>query len=307
MYYVTYLMKVVTSYPNPDLDGTASAFAYAELLQAIGERAQVALHGEPDKEARAALAYWDLTSVFDRGELAKAVEIVLVDTSNLSDFPRGFDSTKVVEIIDHRELHEAKSFPNAKIQIELVGAAATLVAEKFSIAQLKPQQPTAGLLFGAIASNTVSLRSSNTTERDRRMYDLLQPIAAVGTEYLRLLREARSQYAPGELAAYLWNDRSVRETRSKKVTILQIEAEHAEQLFRERRVEIDQVLARVRAEDPIDHAFLNVIDLGTGENFVYVDDPDTARLVSKRLHIRIEQGIGRLPSLLLRKQISPLL
>lgn len=41
---------VVTSYINPDLDGTASMYAYAEYLRKIGEEADFYIEGNPMHE-----------------------------------------------------------------------------------------------------------------------------------------------------------------------------------------------------------------------------------------------------------------
>lgn len=301
-------MKVVTSYPNPDLDGTACAIAYAELLRVDDPSVNAVLHGLPDKEARAALAHWRVDPPMDRGEIAAADEVVLVDTSNMSDFPSGFDPTKVVEIVDHRELAELHAFPSARAQIELVGAAATLIAEKFRAAGREPARATAGLLAGAIASNTLHLRTSNTTERDRTMFEWLRQLSRVNTAYFALLQRARSAYAPAELAEYLWNDRSVRTTQSGRVTILQIEAEQAEKLLHDRRSEVEGVVTRVHDEERPDHVFVNIVDLETARNMLFSKYPETTELLSNRLGLRFDSGgIARPDHLLLRKQIAPLL
>lgn len=301
-------MRVVTAYLNPDLDGTACAIAYAELLRVDDPLVTAVLHGLPDKEARAALAHWHIDPPMDRGEIAAAEAVILVDTSNLSDLPEGFDASRVVEIVDHRELTEFHAFPNARAQVELVGAAATLIAEKFHAAGKIPAISTAGLLVGAISSNTLHLRTSNTTERDRAMFAWTQQLSGVDDGYFAMLRRARSAYAPGELAEYLWNDRSVRTTQSSHVIILQIEAEQAEKLLHDRRSEVEGVLTRVHDEERPDHVFVNVVDLETARNVLFSIYPETTALLSNRLGLRFSpDGIARPDRLLLRKQISPLL
>lgn len=50
-------------------------------------------------------------------------EVVLVDSSDPNGLEGKISLGKVIEIVDHRQIHEANKFPKAKVQIELVGAA----------------------------------------------------------------------------------------------------------------------------------------------------------------------------------------
>lgn len=306
--YSVHAMRVVTSYPNPDLDGVACALAYADLLTRTGTEAQAVFVGTPDKEARAALEYWKLMPTFDQAVVDTARAVVLVDAASIRDFWDGFNPTKVVELIDHRQLHEAESFPHAQRQIELVGAAATLVAERFQAAGQEPEQAHAGLLAGAIVSGTVNLRTSNTTARDRAMLTWAAQRAGIGEEYYTLLRRARSHYAPGELYDSLVADAAIRRSPSGDISILQIEAEGAEGIMRARKEEVRRALAAVRAEMKPDYAFVNFVDLGTGTCAVFADHSKERALLARRLGVAFDaEGFERLPTLLLRKQIGPLL
>jgi hypothetical protein len=64
---------------------------------------------------------------FNISALEKAEEVVSnVGASDLRWLSEKIQLEKVVEIIDHRKIHEADKFLNAKAKIELVGSAATL-------------------------------------------------------------------------------------------------------------------------------------------------------------------------------------
>ena len=158
---------LITCYVSPDLDGVAGAVAYGEFLQKAGKDVVVGIIGELNDEA----GY-----IFDRFGFShpKTVpdadgydEVILVDASELSGLEGKIPAEKVIEIIDHRTINDADKFPNAKAQIELVGAAATLVAEKFIQNKADISKESATLLYGAIVSNTLNFKGSVTTERDR--------------------------------------------------------------------------------------------------------------------------------------------
>ena len=159
---------LLTSYVNPDLDGVASAIAYGELLRKAGRDVRVGFIGKPQREAEYLLSRLGIkepeiienTDGFD--------SVVLLDASDLNDLEGRIDPGKVTEIIDHRAVNETDKFPNAAADIELVGATATLIAEKFMHGPTAISKESATLLYGAIISNTLNFQGSMTTGRDRR-------------------------------------------------------------------------------------------------------------------------------------------
>ena len=84
--------------------------------------------------------------------------IVLVDTSTLTTIDKRITPSQVVEIIDHRMIHDTSAFKNARVLIEIVGAAATLVAERFQKEKITPSNEAAILLHTAIISNTLNFK-----------------------------------------------------------------------------------------------------------------------------------------------------
>ena len=123
---------IVTAYSNPDLDGTACAIAYAEFLQKKGNNAVVAIFGIPHREAQFVFNTFHIEQPIHAEEtLSKMDKVILVDASDLRGISDKINPEQVIEIFDHRKIHEADKFPHAKAQIELVGSCATLIAEKF--------------------------------------------------------------------------------------------------------------------------------------------------------------------------------
>lgn len=122
---------LITFYVNPDLDGVAGALAYGEFLQKTGRESVVGIIGEPHDEAKYILDRYNIPYPQKIINADNFDEVVLVDARDLNCLEGNIAPEKVVEIIDHRKINEADKFPNAKVQIELVGSAATLIAEKF--------------------------------------------------------------------------------------------------------------------------------------------------------------------------------
>jgi len=122
---------LITGYVNPDLDAVAGTIAYSEFLNKTGKNTTVGLIGEPHEEARYILDRYTIKYPEIIENADNFNEVILVDASDLIGIEGKIAPEKVIEIIDHRKIHEADKFPNAKVQIELVGSASTLVAERF--------------------------------------------------------------------------------------------------------------------------------------------------------------------------------
>ena len=75
------------------------------------------------------------------------------------------DESKIVEIIDHHKLR--LDLPEyITYEIEEIGAAATLVADRFRKNNIPISRNSAILLYYGIMSNSFALKSSNTSQRD---------------------------------------------------------------------------------------------------------------------------------------------
>ncbi|MEK9153573.1 MAG: DHH family phosphoesterase, partial [Patescibacteria group bacterium] len=165
---------IITCNTNPDLDRFACAFAYQEFLSKTGQEAAMVIFGAPHEEVNYLLNRFNI--VFPQNnvnELSPASQIVLVDTSDLRGLDKKINPEKVIEVIDHRQINDQHLFPKAKIQIELVGACATLMAERYRQQGLMPSLQSAILIYGAIVSNTLNFKANTTTERDRAVANWL--------------------------------------------------------------------------------------------------------------------------------------
>ena len=110
---------LVTCYVNPDLDGVAGAIAYGEFLQKTGKNAVVGIIGEPHDEAKYILDRFgfEYPPIIENAD--NFDEVILVDASDLNGLEGKISAEKVIEIIDHRKVHEADKFPKPKHKLSL--------------------------------------------------------------------------------------------------------------------------------------------------------------------------------------------
>jgi inorganic pyrophosphatase/exopolyphosphatase len=298
---------LITCYVNPDLDGVAGAVAYAEYLRKTGKDVVVGVIGEPHDEAKYILDRFNVPYPQSIPNADDFDEVVLVDASDLNGVEGKIAPEKVIEIIDHRKVHEADKFPNAKVQIELVGAAATLVAEKFMHAGMDISKESATLLYGAIISNTLNFKGGVTTDRDREAALWLNQTAQLPEGFWRELFIAKSDLTGPKLAERIEGDFAWFVMGDKKLSIAQIEMIGAKKLIEDRGDEIIAVLQKLKSDMGLDYIFQNTIELEDQMNFFVTDDMTTKELLEKVLGVRFDGIVAERKELIMRKQIVPLL
>ncbi len=298
---------LVTCYVNPDLDGVAGAVAYAEFLQKINTNAVVGIIGELHTEAKYVLDRFGLRYPPIIANTDDLDEVILVDASDLNGLEGKIASSKVIEIIDHRQVHEAHEFTNATVQIELVGAACTLIAEKFMQQNIPISKESAILLYSAIISNTLNFKGTVTTDRDKQAARWLNQTAQLPANFWKELFIAKSDLSGTKLAERIESDFAHFTMGDKKVGIAQIEMIGAQKLVMERSAEILEALEKIKKDMKLDYIFLTTIELEGYKNFFIANDSATKELLEKVLQVRFVGNIAERPNLIMRKQITPLL
>lgn len=297
---------LITCYVNPDLDGVASAVAYQEFLQKTGQETVVGIVGELHEETKYILDRFKLaypSSIADSNDFEK---VILVDASDLIGLEGKIEAEKVIEIIDHRKVHEAEKFPKAKTQIELVGAAATLIAEKFKRENIDISNGSAILLSGAIISNTLNFKGGVTTTRDKEIFAWLKKIAELPENFWKDLFLAKSDLTGKKLVERIEGDFAWFSIANKKVGIAQIEMIGAKKLLNERGDEIIQALNKLKKALSLDIVFQNTIELEEGKNFFVAQDEEAKKILEKTFGIKFFGSVAERPNLIMRKQIVPL-
>jgi len=299
---------LITTYVNPDLDGIAGITAYAEFLQKTGQNAVVGTIEELSDETKYVLARFDFEYPMSISNPDDFDEVILVDTSDLNGLEGKIAPEKVIEIIDHRKVHEADKFSNAKkVQIELVGAAATLVAEKFMEKQMEISQKSAVLICTAIISNTHNFKGSVTTDRDRKAFEWLNQFAKLPENLWREMFLAKSDLSGDKLAETIKKEFAWFVMGDKKVGIAQLEVLEAKKLLEERGQEILQILEQTKKDLALDLIFQNTVAIEEEKNYFVTDDKQVQKLLEKIFDIKFIETVAEKPGLMMRKQIVPLL
>lgn len=231
--------------------------------------------------------------------------IIIVDTSDKDSLSPIIQAEKVIEVIDHRKVHEAHShFPNAKVQIELVGSAATLIAEKFHQEQLAPSQEAAALLYSAIVSNTINFQAHVTTPRDHEMADWLQNYFSLPEHYIHDMFTDKSHFRKS-LKETIVNDFATFTLHDHKLGIAQLEIVNVDAFIEKNRNQLQEILEELKKEQGLEYIFLTCIDLEKAFNKLLVIDVSTKDILEEALQIKFENGISKREGILMRKELVP--
>jgi len=299
------MARIITSNRSPDIDGTACIFAYSEFLSKKGIENKIHFSQRPDALSNFALSF--LKVRVRRAPISQKDEISLVDASQLAGLPKEILPGRVSEIIDHRISRDLSSFPNAKIQTELVGAAATLIAEKFFQEDIPVSRESAVLLYSAIVVNTVNFRAKVTTGRDVAMSRRLLKLARLPKNYLKLLFHASEKF-PTSLKKTLDEEFACQEFSCGKVGIVQLETADGEKFVRKNRSLLSRELPKLFARKGVSIGFLSCLDLENGRNVFLAKTPLSKKFIAETIgKTRFSGEIGTRTPPIMRKEIWRLL
>ena len=106
-------------------------------------------------------------------------EKLLVDHNEFSQSVRGIEKAEVLEVIDHHRINDFSTNQPVAFRNEIIGSSATIVATIFRENQIPLPKNLAGLILGAILSDTLKFQSPTTTPKDIATAQFLAGIAGL--------------------------------------------------------------------------------------------------------------------------------
>lgn len=298
--------KVTTSYYEPDIDGVASMYAYSEYLNKRNKKCDYFVYGKPKKEVEIISKMFNIP-IKETNAIRINQDIIILDANDYKQF--NFIKPKnVIEIIDHhKKVATEQQFPNAKIKIEQVGAAATLIAEKFKEHEIIPSRESAILLYYAIISNTINFNASSTTEKDKKMAEWLESLYdEISKDKIIEIFKAKSQIEEQNLRSEMEAEMVI-DYNNEKMTIAQLEIVNVEEFLSKNKYKINQILETIKIEKNLNHIFINCLDIINGFNVIITAGENTNEILSKLLNITFENNTAKTTHLIQRKELVELL
>lgn len=109
-------------------------------------------------------------------------KVIQVDHNERGQSVHGLEDAEILEIIDHHRVADIQTGNPIYFRNEPVGSTSTIVAKRFFENDITPSKEAAGLLCGAIISDTLLFRSPTCTPQDIKICNQLAEIAGINPE-----------------------------------------------------------------------------------------------------------------------------
>lgn len=232
-------------------------------------------------------------------------QVVLVDHNEAAQSVPGLDQVEILEIIDHHRLADIQTTQPIRVRNEPVGSTNTILTGMYQERGVVPSPKIAGLMAGAILSDTVMFKSPTCTKRDITMAERLARIAGVSLEEIgKELYAAGS--TDGKSAEELFNaDYKQFHIAEQNIGVSQITCIDADHLL-SRKEEFLDLMTRLKEKQDFDMVILMITDvLQEGSHLFYVGNDETIRQAfgkEPRDHYLFLKGV-----MSRKKQIIPML
>ncbi len=230
--------------------------------------------------------------------------VVLVDHNEAAQSVPGLEEAEILEIIDHHRLADNQTTNPIYVRNEPVGSTNTIIASMFQDKGLMPSEKMAGMMAGAIISDTVMFKSPTCTERDIRTAERMARIANVSLEALG--REIFSASLENRTAEDLLHaDYKDFHIAGYDLAVSQVTCVDSAKML-ERKDEFLQLMRTSLEKDHLSMIILMLTDvLKEGTQLIYVGDDE---IIHQAFGVTPKDNTLFLPGVMSRKkQIIPML
>lgn len=193
-------------------------------------------------------------------------KLILVDHNEFSQSVNAVEKGNVLEVIDHHRINDFSTSQPVAFRNEIVGSTATIVATIFRENQIPIPANLAGLLLGAVLSDTMNFHSPTTTERDKSTANILAAIADLDPDvFAEELFTVTARQEQASLSDMINQDLKFYDIHSCKVSVSQVIVPSVKEMRADKR-EITGALERFAQKKRIDLAvlvFTSILEKGS--------------------------------------------
>lgn len=232
-------------------------------------------------------------------------KVIQVDHNERGQSVDGLEDAEVLEIIDHHRVADIQTSNPIYFRNEPVGSTSSIVAKCFFENGIRPSRKAAGLLCGAIISDTLLFRSPTCTPQDKHICKKLAEIAGINIdEFAKEMFKAGTSLK-GKTVEQIFNqDFKPFSIEDTKVGIAQVNTMDIEG-FMPLKEEMLAYMSTKAKEANLDMVMLLLTDiLNEGSQILVAGDKP--EIVEKAFKVTLENNEAFLPGVLSRKkQVVP--
>lgn len=232
-------------------------------------------------------------------------KVILVDHNEFGQGVNGEDQAQVLEVIDHHRVGGIHTGEPIFFRNEPVGSTCTIVAKCYRDYGIKPEKGIAGIMLGAILSDTVIFKSPTSTPIDREMAEYLAEIAGVDPRDFGIkMFKAVSNLAERKVEEIIQEDLKEFTMGDRRLGIGQFSVMGLEGLD-EVRAELSEKMEELRSQRGMNYLLLMVTDLLEENTELFISGPKPEE-IAQAFGKELTKDSIFLPGVLSRKkQIVP--
>ncbi|OCX63438.1 manganese-dependent inorganic pyrophosphatase [Thioclava sp. SK-1] len=298
----------VFGHKAPDTDSTGSPIIWAWYLNTVkGVPAQPVLLGEPNTEAAFILTHFGLDKPEIITDIAEGEQVVIVDTNNPAELPKGIHGADITAIIDHHKLVGGLETKGPiDITIRPLACTATIMHDLIGDDLKDAPDGIKGAMLACILSDTLEFRSPTTTDHDRAVCNALAKdlgidIADLATKMFEAKSDV-SAFTETELLRMDSKEYKVG-TTGLRVSVLETTAP---KMVLDRKEALMAAMPGVANEDGANEVLLFVIDILNEEATLLVPNDTVKTIAEASFGCNVTGDTVVLPGIMSRKkQIIP--
>ena len=232
-------------------------------------------------------------------------QVVLVDHNEAAQSVPGLDQVDILEIIDHHRLADIQTGQPIHVRNEPVGSTNTIITAMYQEHGIVPSPKMAGLMAGAILSDTVMFKSPTCTKRDIAMAERLARFANISLEELGKELFAAGGEDSKSAEELFGTDYKQFHISGQNIGVSQITSADPSHLLA-RKDEFMAVMEKIKAGQDFDLVILMITDvLQEGSHLFYVGSDE---VIQQAFSTQPQDKHLFLPGVMSRKkQIIPML
>lgn len=150
-------------------------------------------------------------------------KMILVDHNEYTQSVKSIEKADLLEVIDHHRICDIFTNRPISFRNEIIGSTASIITSIYLENQMTIPPDIAGLLLGAIISDTLKFKSPTTTEKDKGIASMLAKIANIDIEeFSREMFKVTSNIRNKSMRELITQDIKHFEIENKKIMIAQV-------------------------------------------------------------------------------------
>lgn len=233
-------------------------------------------------------------------------ELILVDHNEVSQAVDNVENAEILEVIDHHRLGSLETVNPVFFRNEPVGCTATIIWQMFHEKDVPIPENIAGLLLGAILSDTLVFRSPTCTMLDKQAADELAAIAKIDPQnYAKAMFAAGSTLRDKTPEEIFYNDFKTFDNNGLIIGIGQVTSMNQTELDAI-EVRMKPFLEKQYTEKGLDLAFFMLTNIIEEDTLMLCYGKSAGDLVLHAFGVEVKDNEAKMKSVVSRKkQVVP--